>query len=509
MFIELWFDTYQASLIALGLIMPFAILGSETLRSRRAADFTLLALVLACFLIVYPVLFPILVVASGIVLGWRAFAIRTNLNGLRSFAVSIATLVALVVVFDNLDFLHALGYYRKLLDNTVPRPRVSWHLPLNTLPGWLLQTREFWYMPSLGTGGLKHFVLGAVLPLVFIVFVALGVRRHKPALALVALAGICALVAEYSYVSRDACTYCAERDLLPLAPIAVVLLALGLATVLAMPQRWARMLGIAGTVLVVIVVGQRTRVELMRFANRSYFLDSANRSVLSKLPVSSRAVEIEGYGETLSAQAEFSLVYSLADEHARGRVSIVLGSNLNNAISYLDFGVVKVPGPEFHSDYDYVLTRFAGIETDRRTIARSGGIALEERTQVLDITPYAGLEAPLERLDTSGTAWIQPQQPLQLYVVGASSGPVWARLTIHSTVPVSVLPQKGLRVLQRAGTLTACVLATGSAPVRSVSLELTASAIAGTVPPEEFAPPVPLEGITLTAMRAVTGRCTV
>jgi hypothetical protein len=231
--------------------------------------------------------------------------------------------------------------------------------------------------------------------------------------------------------------------------------------------------------------------------------------VLSKLPSSARAVQIEGYGETLSAQAELALVYHLADEHARGRVSIVLGSNLNNAIAYLDFGVVKLPGAEFHPYYDYVLTRFAGIQTDRQIVARSGGIALERRTGLLDITPYFGLEAPLERLDTSGTAWIQPELPLRLYVVGASPGPVWAKLTFHANVPVRVTSTAGIGARQRDSTFSTCVLATGSGPVRIVTLELTAPAASGQVPHEEFPPPVPHEAVALTAMRAVPGRCAV
>jgi hypothetical protein len=511
MFLELWFDTFQAAIIALGLIMPFAIIGSETLRSRRPADLLLFALVMSCFFVVYPVLVPILILTGILVVGWCALTIWRRGNRLQPFvygvAVSTGALAILVMIFDNIGLIYVFGYYRKLFDNAVPLPRVNWQLPLQVLPGWLLQTREFWYMPSLSTGGFRQILLGALLPLVFLGFIAVGVRRHRPALALVALAGVCALVAEYSYTSRDACTYCAERDLLPLAPIAAVLLALGLATMLAMPQRWARLLGIAGVALAVIAVSQRTRVELTRFSNGSYFLDSANRSALSHLPPSLKAIQLEGYGQTLSAQAEQPLVYNLVNEHARGHVSITLSSNQNNAIGYLDFGIVKSPGPEFHPDYDYVLTRFASIKTDRRIIAHSGGIALEQRTQPLDVTPYSGLEAPLARLDSSGTAWVQPQLPLKLYVVGSTGGHIWVRLTFRASEPMGVAPQNGVHARQQGNTMTACVPATGTPPIREASLQLVAQAMAGPSPPEEFPPPIPLESIALTAMRAVAGHC--
>lgn len=513
MFLELWFDTFEAAIMALGLLVPFALLGIESLRSSSKVNLTLLALVVACMLTIYPVYVPILAVTSAIVLMWRMLTFHSNRGGLRVLASSamerIGAFIALVIVFTNIGFIHDIEYYQKLINNTVPLPRVAFHLPLQVLPGWLLQTREFWYMPDLATGGFKQVVLGALLPLMFIGFVVLGVRRHRPALTLVALAGVCGLVAVYAYSSRDACTYCAERDLLPLAPIGAVLLALGLAVLLAMPHRWARLLGVAGAVLVVITVAQRTRVELARFANGSYFLDSANRSVLSHLPHSAKAIQLEGYGQTLSAQAEQPLVYHLANEHLRGKVSIVLGSNLNNALQYLDFGVVKPPGPEFHPDYDYVLTRFAGVQTDRTTVARSGGIALERRTDQLDVTSYAGLESPLARLNTSGTAWVQPGQPLQFYIVGVGGHRVWLRLSFRSSSPASVTPQAGMLVRLRGEALTVCVLATGSAPVRGASVQFEAPAVVGPQPSEEFPPPVPLEGIALTAMHAVSGHCVV
>jgi hypothetical protein len=513
MFLELWFDSFEAAIMALGLIMPFAILGSESLRSPNKVNLALLALITACLLTVYPVYVPILALTSAIVLAWYVYKLRLDrgsFQGLwRPGAVRITTLVVFLLLFTNIGFIHDVEYYQKIAENAVPLPRVGFHLPLEVLPGWVTQTREFWYMPNLATGGLKQFLLGALLPFIFLGFAVLGLRRHRPALTLVALAGVCGLVAVYAYSSRDSCTYCAERDLLPLAPIAAVLIALGLATLLAMPRRWARVLGVIGAVLVALSVAQRTRVELTRFANNSYFLDSANRSVLAHLPGAVTAIELEGYGQTLSAQAEQPLVYHLADEHLRGRVSIVLGSDLNNALQYLNFGVVQPPGPEFHPNYDYVLTRFAGIETDRTMVARSGGIALEQRTRPLDVTPYSGLESPLARLNAAGTAWVQPGQPLQFYIVGSGVPRVWLKLSFHGSVPVTVMPQAGLLARQRGGALVVCVKVNGTSPIRSASVQIDGPLVAGSTPAEEFPPPVPPEGVALTAMHVVLGHCSV
>lgn len=513
LFLELWFDSYQAAIVALALLMPLALLSAESLRSRRWANFGLLALVLACLLTVYPLFVPMFVLTAAIVLGWLAFTVWRRGESIRALgrptAVRIGAVAVMAIVFDPVGVTRDIHYYGKVIDNTVPLPRVGWHLPVDVLPGWLLQTREFWYLPSLGTGGFKQILLGAVLPLVFVGFIVIGVRRHRQALALVAFAGVCATVAEYAYASREACTYCAERDLLPLGPILAVLLALGLSAVFAMPRRWARAVGIAGAVLVAVAVGQRTRVELTRFTNGSYFLDSANRAALSHLPRKPTAVQLEGFGQTLSAQAEQPLIYHLANERARGRISIPLASNMNNALEYLDFGVVKVPGLEFHPSYDYVLTRFAGIATDRQVVARSGGIALERRNNDLDVTPVAGLNAPLARLDPSGTAWAQSGIPIQLYVTGVNPARVWIRLTFRTSSSVGVASQPGIHTRQRAGMLVVCIPSTGKPPVRYASVKLSFAPTAGAIPHESFPPATPQEGVTLEAMRAVAGRCAV
>jgi len=513
-FLELWFDSFQAAIAALGLVLPFAILATEALRARHRADLALIALVLATLLTVYPLFIPLLAGTAALMLVARAVAIRRRGGALgapaRQLAWSIAAVVALTVAFDAVGFARDLTYYREILGNTLALPRVGFHLGVDVLPGWLAQTREFWNMPSLASGGLKQFVIGAVLPLVFLGFMVAGLRRYRPALALVALAGVCAIVAEYSYASRSACTYCAERNLLPLGPIVGVLVALGLCALLAMPARWAKLVAIAGAILVVGAVAQRARIELTRFSDASYFLDSADRSVLSRLPGGGGHVLVEGFGASTYAQAEQPLVYHLVNERSGGRASIILGSNAADALEYIDFGNVEPPGPAFDPAYAYVLTRFGGVATNRRVIARSGGIALERRAEPLDVTPYAGLAVPLERLDQAGLPSVQPQSRLKLYVTGHDGGrPAWVRLTFSGASPITVPRQSGVRARTSAAgrSMTACLRATGTAPIRRASIRITAAVAPGVAPGEEFQPRMPLVGVALTGMRAVVGRC--
>jgi hypothetical protein len=513
LFLELWFDSFQAALIAIGLIMPFALLFDQALLRRDRADLILVALLLATFLTVYPLYVPILVAAALLVMLWHGLKLRRSRRPLRPLgkpvAISILSVAVMALVFDPVAVARDAHYYQLVLHNEVPLPRVGYKLPVTVLPGWLAQTREFWALSGLFSGGLKQIGLGVVLPLVFLGFIVIGLRRYPRALVLVVIGSISAVLAESTYVSQQSCTYCAERDLLTFAPIVAVLIPLGLCALLAMPVRWVKLGAIAGVAIVVLSVAQRARIELTRFSHQSYFFDSADRRVLNDLPSGAGKVELEGYGASVVAQAEQPLMYHYLNWRAPGRVSIILGSDLGNAIQYLDFGPVRLPpGPEFDPRYQYVLTRLAGVATGRRLIARDGGVALERRISPLDITPYAGLAVPLQSLDPDGIAWVQTQYPLQMYVVGYDGGRrAWARLTFQATVPVSVPRQAGVREAVDGKTLTVCVAARGREPTRSVSLDLNAKLVPGAPPHELFAPVMPLEGLALTAMHVVTGGC--
>jgi hypothetical protein len=515
MFLELWFDSFQAAIVAIGLLLPYLILVDDALRARRRADIVLIGLVLATLLTVYPLYMALALGAGGLMVLGALVNVRRARGDIRALlaplAIAILAIGVMVVVFDPVGLTRALRYYPKVANGQVPFPRVSFHLPLSVLPGWLAQTREFWNMPPLEHAAFKEILIGGLLPLLFAGIAVIGLRRYRPAFALVALLVVCAVVAEYAFTSQDACTYCAERNLLPLAPIIVVLTALGLSALLTMSPPWARIMALVGVLVVAVSVGQRARIELVRFANGSSFLDSGNRLVLSRLPPPRTRIQEEGFGASLYAAAEQPLVYHLINERTGGRASIILGSDIGNAIQYLDFGnVFSPPGREFDPGYRYVLTRLASIATERRIVARSGGIALEERGKPLDVIPYSGIATALERVDRLGSAWVQTQYPLRMYVVGRNGGrPAWARLTFRITGPASVPRQSGVKARVAGETITACVLATGGEPVRRVTLRLRGTLSQAKPPPGLFPPVMPFEGVRLTSMQAVTGSCSV
>jgi hypothetical protein len=362
-------------------------------------------------------------------------------------------------------------------------------------------------MPPLGGADFKQVLLGGLLPLGLLALIALALWRFRATLVLLALAAVCAVVAEYSYASRDACTYCAERNLLPLAPIGLALVAVGIYALMTLGSRLYTWIGVGAIVVIAAAVGQRARVELRRFTNSSYFLETSTRKALAKLP-SGASVQLEGFDASLLAQAEEGYTYVLANERAPGRVSVVTATNPFNGLAYLTFNNAHVPAVTFSPGYDYVLTRVPGIQTGRRVVARDGPIALEARARPFDVLPIDGLAVPVTRLDPSGIAWVQPPTPLTLLVTGRS-GPaqVQVALEFRTREPVTVSSQVGVRARQRGDKLSVCVRATGRAPIWTATVTLQAAYFPTPVPAGEFPPAVPQEGIALTAMHAATGAC--
>jgi hypothetical protein len=150
-----------------------------------------------------------------------------------------------------------------------------------------------------------------------------------------------------------------------------------------------------------------------------------------------------------------------------------------------------------------VLTRLGGVETGRRVLARAGSLALEERTGALDATLVSGVAVPFARLNANGLAWVE--EPLHIIVVGQTKGPAWISLRFQAIVPVTVPAQPGVRALTNPdGAISACVRATGSAPVRKGTIALSFPLVPGDIPPEPFALQEPPQGVQLVAMRAVS-----
>jgi hypothetical protein len=315
--------------------------------------------------------------------------------------------VGLAALLNLVSFTRDLRYWKSVLQGAVSYTTLPpYHLPPSVLPEWLLQTRVFYRLNGLpGSSGTGDAILSLLVPAVLLVIVVLGVRRFRLAATVVPLVVICGGLAHYALASSH-CSYCEDRDLLPVAPLAVFLIAAGIGALAVSAIRDIRQLAVFAGLVVLGIAGVLTAEERLALANGGYMLDSGSRAVLSHLPGKPGRVELEAFGEVpIQTFGELPMNYDLLEERSDGNASIFSTIDDYSGLSYLG-GAHPALGPEFSPDYRYVLTRAWGVQTSRRLIARSGATALEERTGPLDVTVVGGLLLAPASIDETGSAWV-------------------------------------------------------------------------------------------------------
>ncbi len=508
-FLQLAFDGSQAALCGLAVLLPLAAVGADAIRRPRIPTLIVLAILYAGEIALYPLFAPPVVGATAVVLAVLAARDLRARGWQRERALRAVGMLALVIVvaivLDLVAFLRDVRYWESVLSGAQSFAGLPvYHLGIDVIPGWLLQTREFYNLTNLAGAPTNQIILALVVPALLAVVIAAGLRRFAILRWLLVLAAVSVLLALYTAL-HNGCSYCTDRNLLTLGPVLAALVAGGIGALLLSGRRSVQVGGVLALLLVVVFVGQRARVERVRFLNSSYFLDSANRSVLSRLPANDGSVEIEGFDESPRfAPGEETQVYALAEERSGGRATLPGDVSDNAAMAYL--GQYTLDQGQFDPNYRYVLTRMPSVVTSRRVIAFSGGIALEQRTQPLDVIVDSGFDLPSALLDPAGQTWATAE-PLRFIVSGGTRAPVYVGVRFLASEPVAVPPQPGVAASLVHRDLRVCVRATGTAPVRVAQFSITFTGAPSPVADEEFAPPPVIVGEQLVALEVAEGHC--
>ena len=513
LFLQLLADGSQAATCGLAVLMPLAVLGAESLREQRLANLALLALLASGLVALYPLWFPAVAATGALVLA--TIAILAHLRGrlswpsLRRAALSAAIVLALTILFDVLAFTRDVRYTLETITGETLKGKPEYHLPWWVLPGWVLQTRQFYvlqspplfYLPNLSQAQVVEVLGAAVLPILLIAVILFGLWRTRRGLLLVAVVVVFAALAEYGSAAHQ-CSYCVDRDTLPSAPTSVVLLMLGLGALATASHRWMRWSAIVLALATLVAVGAQTWTERQLFAAEAYYLGGDERATVSRLPPRAGPVAMEGFGENSEIDApvaELALVYTLIYEHNHDEVSLPTEYSNYNSLAY--FGGAHPKDPDFTPDYRYVLSRFGGVQTDRRVIAHAGPVALEERAGTLDAILTTGVAVPMVRQEVAGLPSVV--ENLHMLVLGGGAAPAWVLLRLRTIAPAEARPEPGLTSHANPHELVVCAPATGLAPVRRATVRLGGRLYPGSTYGEKWALAVP-RGITLVTMRAVS-----
>jgi hypothetical protein len=513
-FIQLFMDGSEGAIAGLTLVLPLLLAAHFALRERRLADLVLLGVLAAGLQTAYPLFVPPLALAAAIVLA-AAGARRLRRGVPRSAeltrAVSyLAGVVVLAAAATPVAFLRNVRYWRAILNGTfsfVGLPQ--YELPIGVIPGWLAQTRDFYYLPSLGTLTAQQTLNSIFVPLALAAVLAYGIWRHRSIAIALPVVAVAALLAYYT-MEHNQCSYCVQRNLLVIEPLTVAGIGVGLGALLAAHRVALRVLAAAVALVAAVAIGDKALDTGRREANAAYIFDRQTRQALAAIPSPGSArLQLEGFGQGPKAQMEDPLVYSAAYEALGHPPSIAGESDDNHGLQYL--GGPRPEGVEFDPGYKYVLTRLAGIKTARRVIARYGPIALEERGQPLDALITSGVDVALARNEPRGFAWVQ-DVPVTVWVTGARpEQKVWVQLELEVTTsgPVSVGQAAGVRrTVSRAGSsLEVCLQMPGHGVLRRAAVPIGFTPIPQLPVPEEFGIPDPPEGVRLAAVYPLTHSC--
>lgn len=521
-FLQLFFDGSQAAIAGMALLLPLALVGIECLRVRRVANLALFALLAAGLVAIYPLFVPEAAIAAVVVLAARStygYLLRSRRSGqgpnssrdqqeLESrevagrFAVSrfahrpplaagaeILLVLVLVPLFDLVAFSRAARYWNSVAHGGFLHAGLPvYDLSAAIVPGWLGQSRQFYGLSTSGQSVLVVGVFAVGVPLLIAAVAAVGVWRYRWALVVVLFIAIFATLGLYEQAGNG-CSYCEDRVVLPIAPLTMFLIGLGVAAIASSAVSWvrfsdnrvawARTVSVGAALLILLPSLRAMHDERALFSQGAYALPAATHSLLSHVPKGA-TVDLEAFNSGGMAPAEQFYTYELASEMTDGHVSLPADVEDHDALAYV--GTFPLPGPQFRPNYSYVLTRAPAIRTSRKIIASKGGMALEKRVTALGVTLDSGVTgAPLIRDDPSGKVLVDPllKEPVRFVVSGGDPRvPAFVEVRFLKPPPgTSATSSTPINVTRSGEYLDVCVEAAGSAPVRTANIQLEPSAI--------------------------------
>jgi len=509
---QLFLDGSEAATAGLSLIGPLGLLGTRLVRGPTGwASMGLFGLLIAAIYTLYPLFFPPFAITAVICIA--VVAIPRAISGLRSHSLStqivrpalpLLALGVTAVALSPYAFVRDVRYWwRTATSDAVFSGLPQFDLPFPVLPSYVLQTREFYYLPHLSDVNVQQWLLGDVAPLLLLALICVGIWRFRAAAIIAGGVVVAALVAYYSSTRAD-CSYCVQRSVLPIGAACAILMAVGVAAIAKPGRMRDRLAAIVAGVVVLALVAHAGSVVLRRGVYGAYMFPRAAQAVADDLHGRNGAVFLEGFGASLAAPAEFQAAYHAANEASSGRLDFPTETDDYVGLAYLG-GPRPATTKEYTPDYRWVYTRLADINTDRRVVDRDGPYAIEERRAPLDVAIINGVAVNAATKDKRGRAYVQG--PMTYWVSATNSRPAWLRLQFGGLSRPRITTPRNGRVVYERGVPMVCVPVSTTAPLRRVTVAL-AKVKPSLGPAPEFANrPVVNPGPFVKSMRVSTVPC--
>ncbi len=472
--LHLFIEGSEAALAGLALV-PVALLALSGIRSpMRARPALVLLIVLAGIQTVYPLTYPFFVagsIAVALVVAARSGPTRrTVLRTTRSTVAPVVLAVAGSLVLSPVALSRNLDYWRSVstggfLDNLAPI-FPQYDLGFSAAVPWLMQFRPFPYFRESSGVSLGLILLSAAAIAVLAVSLMHLLRASRlgvPVAAVAVVVGTGALVAGID----SGCSYCTQRSAVVLGPL-ILLLLLAIVVALAAWTRGPARFAAPLAVLCLIGAGGAASASLTaRVVADGYALPTDALDAAARLGTLRGDVLLEGANGSYYAVHEFPALYAAVAMSGR-RISYVRGDDYHFGLA---FGPTTKPAAEFTPSYRWVLSRFGAVGNGRRTLARYGPFAIQERTRPLDAVIVAGVVADRADRDPTGRAWIDGRLVVRLVAPDATRARV--DVTIRQTgVALERVDRSGRLARVPSGLATLCVDAGTVRGSRDVALRL-------------------------------------
>lgn len=531
---QLFLDGSESALIGIAFMLPMAAVGWLAIRTADYAAIVLLGLLAAGMQVGYPVLFPGVVVAGGVL--WigsivvRLLQLRrrqasaslddapaeagpgdadsgtdaTTVRGiLVGHALGAAVVVALTALLALPHFIRNVSYWKLLIrGEEIGAGLPSFDLPTPVLPGWLLGTREFYYLPRVSDTDIQQWLLADVIPLSLLAIIVFAALTRRSVIPVTILALVTLLVGVK--VAGDGCGYCMQRSLLPLGALLGLLLTAGIVQIARLNGRLARPAALTIGLAVVVVVGHTNLVLAKRGARGAFFTADSVHQMLDQLKDTPGPVLIEGFAASWDSPGELPTALHSARAGTSVRLDLVREHDDFLGLAYL--GGPMASGETLSGEYRTVATRFASVETDRKTLFRDGDLAIQSRAQPFDATVTSG--ALVNRVQSlEDRVWVHA--PLQLRVFGPTDRPAAVEVRIADLQRAQLGELRRGSTVRRSGTgVVVCVPTTKGNNARTAVVPVPQGLVVN-APGQWWAnKPVAVAGPSLAALHVVD-RCDV
>jgi hypothetical protein len=385
-------DSALANLCALVLAAPALVLALRGLERGETYELLLAAVLLCGVISVYPEFLPPL--AAAVVLGGAVYAARWaapigSRASARTFLIGFAVIAAGVALIAPLSDYRALSYLSRIggadsgLFSGLPPRFLTWE----NGGAWAFGVLHLYQLQRFDLLSGWKTAIAVALPLALAVLVAAGALRSRVAVALV-LTPIVVSIAfgllAYRRYQGGHCEYCLWKSLTFILPFLGVGLALGVEAVWR-ANGWPRFIRAATraavTVLALAALGLLARSDV-KVARAIEHTPAAALMSLRELdhvhvPLPKRAqLLVEGAEASDAPKWTVPETYYAARGLHGARPSLPL---VRDDALYLGVGVAKSPRQFYAPTYDYVLSAFPGLRSNRTLLASRGTYGLFHR----------------------------------------------------------------------------------------------------------------------------------